>query len=72
MEGVDLVQMVSSVGFPIVCCFMLCWYVWKQGQSHKEEIDAIRKSLDDNTLIITRLVDKMDVFLRGVEDHGSD
>ncbi len=70
MEGIDLVSMVSSVGFPIVCCFILCWYVFQQNKSHKEEIDSIRKSLDDNTLIITRLVDKLDVFMKGADGDG--
>lgn len=46
--------------FPIIICSVLCWYVYKKDQAHKEEIGELRKSIDNNTLVIQKLLDRMD------------
>ena len=46
--------------FPIVICGVLCWYVYKKDQAHKEEIGELRKSIDNNTSVIQKLLDRMD------------
>lgn len=52
-------QLISSLGFPIVCCIFL----FKQNidimNKHNTEITAITQALNHNTLAITRLCDKM-------------
>lgn len=56
----DIVTLISTVGFPIVMCGALFWYVVKSNQGHKEEMDALKDALNANTLAITKLTDKLD------------
>lgn len=49
-------QLISSVGFPIAACVALFWKMNKESTQHKEEMDALKESLNQNTLAITKLV----------------
>ena len=49
-------QLISSVGFPIAACAALFWQMNKESTQHKEEMDALKESLNQNTLAITKLV----------------
>lgn len=42
-------QLISSVGFPIAACVALFWQM-------NREMDALKESLNQNTLAITKLV----------------
>lgn len=56
--------------FPILICGVLLWYIYKKesqtreamkemNANHKEEITELRKSIDNNTLVVQKLVDKI-------------
>lgn len=49
-------QLISSVGFPIAACVALFWQMNRESTQHKEEMDALKESLNQNTLAITKLV----------------
>ncbi len=61
MDWNAVIQLISTLGFPIVCCIALFWYMVKQRDLHKEEINELKKSIDNNTLILTRLYEKLGV-----------
>lgn len=48
---------IGSLGFPIVACVVLFWYLNKERESHADEIDRLRESLDKNTEILEKLKD---------------
>ena len=67
----DVIQLISSVGFPIVACFGMGYYVKYQTDTyrgevsdmrkeHKEEIAKITDALNNNTFAVTKLCDKLD------------
>lgn len=67
----DWVQLISSVGFPIVACLGMGWYVKYQTDSYKEEVKEMRKehkeeigkmseALNNNTEALIKLTDKLD------------
>ena len=60
MDWSLITQLVGSIGFPIVACVALFTQMNKQSQQHKEEMDEMRKSIDNNTLALTRLLTKLD------------
>lgn len=64
-ETVDTMQMVlqaiTTVGFPIVMCLCLAWYCMKLNESHKTETDKFAKALNNNTLILQKLCDVLNV-----------
>lgn len=59
MDWNVVIQLISTLGFPIVCCIALFWYMVKQRDLHKEEINELKKSIDNNTIILTRLYEKL-------------
>lgn len=52
----EISQLISSVGFPIAACVALFWQMNRESTQHKEEMDALKESLNQNTLAITKLV----------------
>lgn len=59
----DWVNLVSSVGFPIVCCFMLWQYM-------KTTMKDFQQKLEKNTEMMMKLYEKIDAILFG--GNGND
>lgn len=60
MDTVNVVvQIIQSVGFPIVCCGALFWYMIKQRDIHKDETDKLTQALNNNTQAINELKNKL-------------
>ena len=57
----SITQLITSVGFPIAMCVGLLYYVMKQSETRKEETTQFTQALNNNTLILQRLCDKLDV-----------
>lgn len=55
MDVTAITQLIGSLGFPIVCCGALFWYLVKEKDAHKEEIEELRKSVEANTTAINSL-----------------
>lgn len=55
MMTVDLLSLIGNYAFPIVACIALFWKMDKDQERHKEEMDAIRESLDSNTKAVLEL-----------------
>ena len=60
MDANMIITLVSSVGFPIVACVGCGWYINKKDNQHKEEVDKFADALNNNTIVIQKLVDKLD------------
>lgn len=67
----DIVTMITTVGFPIVACLFMGWYVKYQTDNyrsevkdmqkeHKDEIQKVTEALNNNTLALQRLCDRME------------
>lgn len=55
MDVTMVTQLVGSLGFPIVCCGALFWYLVKEKDAHTEEMAELRKSVEANTTAINSL-----------------
>jgi len=66
-----LLDAVSVVGFPIVMCLIFIYYVKyltdknaeqidKLNDQHRQETSELTKAVENNTLALTRLLDKLD------------
>lgn len=67
----NVVQLISSLGFPIVACIALAWYVKystdqnnkevaEMRKEHRDEINKVTEALNNNTLALQQLVDHLD------------
>lgn len=67
----DVVQLISTLGFPIAMCVGACFFIKYQfdtsnkqmediRKDHKEEIKQLQTALDNNTIALTKLLDRLD------------
>lgn len=52
MDANSIMQVVGSVGFPIVCCIYLI-------TTMQQELKDLRETISNNTLVIQKLCDKI-------------
>lgn len=64
MDWGALGQMIGTLGFPIVACIALFYFMKEQLAEHKEEINALKGALEANTIAI--------VELKGLIEHERD
>ena len=55
MDVTQVMQAIGSLGFPIVACCALFYYLNKEQESHKEEMTAVREALNRNTEALLEL-----------------
>lgn len=56
----DLSTLISTLGFPIGMCLIMCYYINKINDAHKKETDKFAEALNNNTLVLQKLCDKLD------------
>ena len=56
----DLATLISTLGFPIGMCLIMCYYINKINDAHKEETDKFAEALYNNTVVLQKLCDKLD------------
>ena len=70
MGANEIMQAITTVGFPIVCCGAMAWYVkystdksreeiTQLNERHKEEIKEVTTAINNNTIALTRLCEKL-------------
>lgn len=59
MDGTNVINAISTVGFPIVMCLILVYVVYKMNDQHKEEMNKMNEALNNNTLAIQHLTDML-------------
>lgn len=73
MDANAILAAITSVGFPIVCCLLLFWYVYKResnydvqlksiSEKHEAEVSKLVEAVNNNTLVMQRLLDRLGVI----------
>lgn len=52
----EILTVITTVGFPIAMCLILCWYIYKLGEEHDKEVTALTNSLNNNTMALEKLL----------------
>lgn len=60
MDYNAVIQAISSVGFPIAMCLLMYYQTNKTADLHKEEIDELKKAIENNTLTVQQLINAYD------------
>lgn len=60
MDFNAIIQGISTVGFPIAMCLILMWYINKNAEMHKTEMDKMSDALKNNTVALMQLSAKLD------------
>lgn len=56
----DATTLISTLGFPIAMCLIMCYYINKINDAHKEETGKFAEALNNNTVVLQKLCDKLD------------
>ena len=60
MDVNSLIQLVGSLGFPIVACGALFWRMVKSDEQRKEEMNKMSEALNNNTSALVKLTERLD------------
>lgn len=71
MDANTLITMIGSLGFPIVACIAMGWFfarvndnyrndIKELQSTHREEVKAMTDAINNNTLVIQKLIDEME------------
>ena len=71
MNANEIVTVIQSIGFPIVMCGAMGWFVYFMynknrddmetiRQTHSQETSELRTAIENNTLVMQKLIDKLD------------
>lgn len=55
----EVITIISTLGFPTVMTIALFWKVNNQDEKHREQIESLQKVINDNTLVLTKLYERM-------------
>lgn len=59
MDFSTVTQFVSTLGFPIAVCLICFWYINKREEQHKDEVTELAKAINNNTIVMQKLVDRL-------------
>lgn len=71
MDANAIIALIQSVGFPIVMCGLMAWYVKyitdknqeeiaEEREAHKQEMSQVITAINNNTIVIEKLIAKLD------------
>lgn len=83
MDYTTIVSLIGSLGFPIVMCLIMFWYVNKTNtehteqiqalnQSHKSEIEQLTKAVENNTIIQEKTSEAIEILLSHFISEGKE
>ena len=60
-----ITQIISNLGFPIACVVAMFWMLNKERDAHKAETAELSKAIENNTQVMTQVLDKLETIGRG-------
>lgn len=72
MELTQLTPIISSLGFPIAACIALFYYLNKERENHKEEIETLRNCINENNTVLSALKTLLESIERRLDNLGRD
>ena len=70
MDLTIVTNLISQIGFPIAISLVLMWYIMKLNENHSTEVKALTNALNNNTVILQRVCDKLDLELENGEGEN--
>lgn len=67
MDMNAVIQLISTVGFPIFACVALGWLLYREQNEHKEEIGKLTEALNGNTTIMAQLKQLLEDLRSGIQ-----
>ena len=71
MDVNTITTLISSLGFPIVVCVALGWYIVYRDKQTNAEMESLKETIENNTLVIQKLADKIDCINMHSNEEGA-
>lgn len=55
MDATTIIELITSLGFPIVVCCFLFYYIVKQGDHNHKTIKELGETIQGNTKVLAEL-----------------
>lgn len=68
MDVSAISQLITSVGFPIVICLIMCWYIKYLTDSHREETSGLSEAIAGLKEVMIKIEAKLDSLAGGDEE----
>lgn len=65
MDLNTILQLISTIGFPIAMCIYLLFYIKSFDEKYCEQLSNMSKAIENNTLALTKLMTMIDNLERG-------
>lgn len=65
MEINEILTAITTVGFPIVFCLLLFWYLREETKNHKDEVSDLKNVISENNAILASLKQLIEDKLNG-------
>lgn len=65
----SITALITSVGFPIVMCLIMFKYMQEESQNHKSEVDSLKESLKENTVVLADLKSMIQTLINYMRDE---
>ena len=69
MDPNEITALITTVGFPIVMCLIMWKALQDSTEAHKQEMDGLKESLNQNTVVIAELKTIMKDIAEAVKPH---
>lgn len=56
----NVINLIGSIGFPIVMCLLMYKQMGDTTTQHKEEMSNVTQALNNNTIVLQKLTDKIE------------
>lgn len=60
MDFNQIISSIANLGFPAILCILMFWKMDKQDENYKNVMASMEKTINDNTLAITKFIEKVD------------
>lgn len=67
MDISGITQLIANIGFPIAMCIAFLWYINKRDTEHKEEVDGLRRTQEEQT---QKYCDKLDEVKEALKENS--
>ena len=79
LEGISIIELISTLGFPIVAVIAMAWFIFKIYKRSEEREDALREEIKENREVnakaletIAKYAEKLDTIQQDISEIKTD
>lgn len=70
MKMSDIVQVISTVGFPIGMCLLMGWFIVSILNKYENQINLLRDTIQENTIVLNKMITTIELLHKEEKDNN--